>query len=338
MAEVSTVNVMQRPRRGLPILVALIALVLATGAVVAVFAGSRPTVVPAAATWGVPSASPVTSSGAAAAPSSAASPPPTVSGTPSGRPTATSGGAARTSTKKGVSTWSFAGMTQALADVHASWYYNWAADRGTGAAPAGVEFVPMIWGGAAVTSATLARVKTQGHVLLGFNEPDFSSQSNLTVDQALALWPQLMATGMRLGSPAPATGASSAGGWLDRFMTGAASHGYRVDFIALHWYGSDFAPGAATGQLRSYLQATYDRYHVPIWLTEYALINFSGSAKYPSPSQQAAFVTQSTTMLAALPYVERYAWFALPSKGTDTGLYRDGSTPTSAGAAYRAAG
>jgi hypothetical protein len=38
-----------------------------------------------------------------------------------------------------------------------------------------------------------------------------------------------------------------------------------------------------------------------------------------------------------LSYVERYAWFALPSKGDDTGLYTDGTTPTQVGLAYRAA-
>ncbi len=46
-------------------------------------------------------------------------------------------------------------------------------------------------------------------VLLGFNEPDMSSQSNMTVSDALRLWPRLMATGMRLGSPAVAANAAT---------------------------------------------------------------------------------------------------------------------------------
>ena len=39
-------------------------------------------------------------------------------------------------------------------------------------------------------------------------------------------------------------------------------------------------------------------------------------------------------------YVERYAWFALPAVGDSAafGLYQNGSTPTAAGKAYRAAG
>ncbi len=56
---------------------------------------------------------------------------------------------------------------------------------------------------------------------------------------ALGYWPQLMATGMTLGSPAVASGAASSGGWLDQFMSGVAAAGYRVDFITLHWYPFD---------------------------------------------------------------------------------------------------
>jgi Glycosyl hydrolase catalytic core len=239
--------------------------------------------------------------------------------------------------KKGVSAWYFPPITAALADVRASWYYTWAATRGNVVGPAGVEFVPMIWGADAVKQSTLDQAKSQGTSLLGFNEPDLKEQSNLSVAAALDLWPQLQNTGLRLGSPAPAYGAATAGSWFDQFMAGANSRGYRVDFIALHWYGSDFGP-AATSQLKSYLQAVYNRYHKPIWLTEYALINFSGSSKYPTPEQQAAFVTASVAMLESLSYVERYAWFALPATdGSGTGLYRPDGTPNAVGAAYRAA-
>ena len=134
-------------------------------------------------------------------------------------------------------------------------------------------------------------------------------------------------------------GAAEEGGWLDRFLAGARQRGYRVDFIALHWYGSDFSD-AAVGQLQGYIQSVYDRYHLPIWLTEYALINFSGAPKYPTDAQQAAFIGASTAMLQGLPYVERYAWFSLPvgDRGAGTGLYRANAVPTAAGRAYGAAG
>lgn len=244
--------------------------------------------------------------------------------------------AAATSARKGVSAWAFDGVTQDLADVGASWYYDWSYTAGGISAPAGTEFVPMIWGAASVTSANLAQAQQEGTELLGFNEPDLSGQANMTVEQALDLWPQLEATGLRLGAPAVAYGGDTPGGWLDQFMSGAAARGYRVDFIPLHWYGGDFSANA-TSELQSYLQNVYNRYHKPIWLTEYALTDYSsGTPVYPTQQQQAAFVTASTAMLDSLSFVERYAWFTLSTDGDGTGLY-DGTTPNAVGEAYRAA-
>jgi len=246
-----------------------------------------------------------------------------------------------TTAQKGVSVWNFAGVSQALKESGASWYYDWAATPNGLVSPPGVSFVPMIWGGASVTTGTLNEVKAEGDVLLGFNEPDQRGQANMSVQQALNLWPQLMATGMRLGSPAVSYDAATPGGWLDQFMTGAKAHGYRVNFITVHWYGGDFSTGPAVQQLESYVQAIYDRYHLPIWVTEFALTNFAGSTPtYPTEAQQAAFVTAAIKMLAGLSYVQRYAWFALPTSagsGT-TGLFNPGPAVTEVGRAFEAAG
>jgi hypothetical protein len=239
--------------------------------------------------------------------------------------------------KKGVSTWQFTGLAGAVKDVGAGWYYNWGTNNDS--MPASAEFVPMIWDENVVTAANLAKVRTEGSSLLGFNEPDLAGQAEMTVEQALDLWPQLQATGMRLGSPAVAYGGDTPGGWLDRFMAGAKQRQLRVDFIPLHWYGSDFSD-AATGQFMGYVKAVHDRYQLPIWVTEYGLMNFSGTPRFPNTAQITTFIRNSTTQLQATPYVERYAWFSLPAVGdsVDYGLYRDATTPTEAGKAYRAAG
>jgi Glycosyl hydrolase catalytic core len=245
------------------------------------------------------------------------------------------------STKKGAAIWKEDGITKAMSDSGVSWFYNWAADPEGVSAPPGVGFVPMIWGASSVTASTLATAKKNGTVLLGFQEPDLADQANMSVNQALDLWPKLEATNMRLGSPGVASGADRSGQWLDRFMTGARQRGYRVDFITLHWFGSDFRTANAVSQLQSYIKATYARYHKPIWVTQYALWNFSGSPAFPSAANQADFVTKSTAMLQKLSYVERYAWFGLAtfSDGSDgTGLYRPGGVPTASGKAYKAAG
>jgi hypothetical protein len=253
--------------------------------------------------------------------------------------------AARTTAKpaanarKGVSVWTFNGVNRALSKSGASWYYTWATGHQGINAPRGVSFVPMIWGAGSVTTANLQQVRHEGPDLLGFNEPDNSGQSNMLVSQALSLWPRLMATGLRLGSPAVAANAATPGSWLDQFMHGAKKRHYRVNFIAVHWYGGDFTTNAAVQQLKSYLQAIHSRYKLPLWLTEFALISFAGPTPvFPTPKQQAAFLTAATQMLQRLPYVQRYAWFALPATSGDgsAGLFRPGAVPTAAGRAFEA--
>ena len=313
-----------------------VSLVVATGAVGGTFAVAHARRPPAPATISV-----------AASPTSLAVPPMSLAThsahltQPTKKPTATPPAPVTVSSqRKGVSTWNFTGAQQALAESGASWYYNWGTTPNGITAPPGVSYVPMIWGAANVTSATLAEVSHEGNVLLGFNEPDMASQSNMSVSQALTLWPKLMATGMTLGSPAVATGAATPGGWLDQFMTGAKARGYRVNFITVHWYGGDFSTGPAVSEFESYLEAIYARYHLPIWVTEFALTSYSGgTASFPTEAQQAAFLTAATNMLDGLSYVQRYAWFALPTSagsGT-TGLFNPGPSVTQVGQAFEAA-
>jgi len=268
---------------------------------------------------------------------------PTATAAPAATPTATTSGAAEaagaTDVQKGVGVWTFDGVNKALALSGASWYYTWTPGHSGIATPRGTQFVPMIWGARDVTAAALDQVKGEGRYLLTFNEPDNGAQSNMTVSEALSLWPQLMATGMRLASPAVANGAATPGGWLDQFMQGATSRGYRVNFIALHWYGGDFVTSSAVAELRSYLQATYARYHLPIWLTEFALIGYNGgTAIFPTSAQQAAFLTAATQMLRGLSYLQRYSWFGLPAAAGDgsAGLFGPGAVSTAAGRAFQA--
>ncbi|MFI5835736.1 glycoside hydrolase family protein [Micromonospora sp. NPDC051300] len=235
--------------------------------------------------------------------------------------------------KKGVSAWAFPRVADGVRAVGAGWYYDWSADPADVPAPA--EFVPMIWGAGAVDD-DLDTARRSGTTLLGFNEPDLPQQANMSVEQALALWPRLERTGMRLGSPAVAAGADVPGGWLDRFLSGARERGMRVDFIALHWYGSDFGD-AAPQHLMDYVQAVHERYGLPVWVTEFSLTNFTGHPRYPSAGQLTEFIRQATARLQAAPYVERYALFPLPASGDAAaiGLYREDGMLTPAGEAYR---
>ena len=260
--------------------------------------------------------------------------------------------------KKGIGMWSSPTAQASLAASRVSWYYDWTPNQQTvlpgGGPPPGVEFVPMVWGAEDVTPARLAMAQALGTTLLGFNEPDRHDQANMSVEQALALWPQLVATGIRLGSPVAAELP-----WLQQFMSGARERGYRVDFVCLHWYGPDaatWASGAAVQELRDFLVAAHDQFKLPIWLTEFALVDWgmkSGRVKtvyggmptteigFPTWEQQAAFIRSATGMLDTLPFVERYAWFSLEcyfSVPNDTlHMFGDDGVPTPAAVAYRSA-
>lgn len=236
--------------------------------------------------------------------------------------------------RKGVALNPVEGAGQALRDSGASWYHNWTSSSAGMDKPEGVEYVPTIWGAGSVNDTELNKAKKEGRSLLTFNEPDLPQQANMTPEQALDLWPQLEKTGLRLGAPAVAGDGDKPGKWLDRFMKGAEERHLRVDFIPVHWYGSDFGP-EATDHLAGYLQRIHDRYKKPVWVTEYALTDFTKSpTRYPNEQEQTAFIKSSTKMLESLDFVKRYAWFALSTKTSPTGLY-DGANANAGGKAYR---
>ena len=243
------------------------------------------------------------------------------------------------SPKKGVGTWYFPHVHRAIAEINVSWFYTWQPHPTHITQPDRVEFVPMIWGETFVEPKQLELAKKSGSVLLGFNEPDRPDQANMTVQQALDLWPHLMATGMRVGSPATAADPSLPGSWLEEFMDRAKARGYRVDFVCVHWYGEEFDIDGAVNQLKNFLQAVHRKFQLPIWLTEYSLIRWSDPPTYPSWEQQAEFAAKSIEMLETLPFVERYAWYSLPTwvkDGSDrNSLYYQDGRLTPAGVAYQ---
>ena len=186
------------------------------------------------------------------------------------------------------------GAPEMAATLKAHWYYNWGPN---GDSRPGLEFVPMQKGKWHVNPQVLGALKAKGaKVLLGFNEPERKDQGNLTVEEALELWPQLMDTGLRLGSPAPS---SDGGGmaWLDRFMEGVAKRKLRVDFIAVHWYRS-----ADPKQFEAWIEELHRKYRRPIWVTEF-------DAQY-SGGDRDRFAAQSFKILDRLRCVERYNYFS----------------------------
>ena len=225
--------------------------------------------------------------------------------------------------------------TGAVDGLGCRWYYNWTPSPAkTGIA---AEFIPMIWSDRFATKRNLAAVKEAGYpALLGFNEPDGEGQADMKVSEAIELWPKLMETGLRLGSP----GTCMAAPWLDEFMTVARQKNLTVDILCLHWYG-DITKQGVNEEFHRYLEEYSETYHLPIWLTEYSGGDFDYHLRKTTVEDNARFARDTIKLMESLPYVERYAWFSTWSMPKDkhystVGLYEpDKKTLTPVGLAYR---
>lgn len=193
-------------------------------------------------------------------------------------------------------------------DIGAHWMYSW-GNTLQEEIPDNVEFVPMFWGKGSVTDENLDRIKqlvAEGKVkyVLGFNEPDGAEQANMTVDEAIALWPRLEEIGVPLISPATVNPTNV---WMTEFMDKAVANGLRIDYVGVHHYGGNNVLGFINK-----LKETYEAYDRPIWITEFAVADWSAATpennKY-SEEEVLAFMQQVLPALDDIDWVHRYSWF-----------------------------
>jgi hypothetical protein len=197
-----------------------------------------------------------------------------------------------------------------------SWSYNW-ANQSPGGDPR-IEFVPMLWGGMSLNQTIPAGSK----YLLGFNEPNFNSQANMTAPQAAADWPTVEAEAKGSGAAIVSPGVNFCGSASDASMCTdpavtdpytylkdflAACPGCTVDGIAVHAYYCDVP------SLRAYLEGNTDaggslqgfvQFGKPIWLTEFSC------DKTHTVADQKAYMQAAVPYLESNPNVKRYAWFS----------------------------
>lgn len=223
-----------------------------------------------------------------------------------------------------------------LTELRCRWVYTW-----TGTIPPdlpdGVAFIPMIRSKNAQPEriANVAENAKQHGIteLLGLNEPDAKRQDDMSVEEALDLWPLLMETGLRLGSPGCVHPDRD---WMIDFMAGVKERDLRVDFISVHSYG-----GPEAKPLIRRLEKVHDMFGLPLWITELGVGDWRASSveenQHP-PETVLIFMQEVLPMLEELEFLERYAWFpALPSNpalGTSA-LFDESGTLTPLGEFYR---
>ncbi|KAI0320423.1 glycoside hydrolase, partial [Amylostereum chailletii] len=186
-----------------------------------------------------------------------------------------------------------------------SWYYSW----GPSSFDTDLEFVPMFWGTKDIDqwqgSINQTVAERDVHAVLGFNEPQESSQSNISPQDGATLWKTyvepLKSQGIRLGSPATSS-APSGKQWIQDWLAACAG-GCSVDFIALHWYDVN-----ATNFI-AYLEDFHQTFGLNLWVTEWACQNFNNVQDQCSAEDIREFMNTTQSFMDHTDYVERYAWF-----------------------------
>lgn len=232
--------------------------------------------------------------------------------------------AAAKSPKRGLSENEFQFKAQMAAVAPGvSWFYNWGPEIGRYLANENVmEYVPMCWNGS--YDADKIRAWVAAHpdceYLLGFNEPNFSNQADMTPQAAAAKWPevQALARELNLKLVAPALNTSpnppyqDPTKWMDEFVAIVGSDAF--DYTAVHSYGGFQA-------LKNIATTFHDRYGKDVWVTEFCYWPEEGNPNsYVSPDSQIASMMQSVEWLEKTPWIFRYAWFkAIGNSDADKG-------------------
>ncbi|MFM2294196.1 MAG: hypothetical protein RLZZ350_609 [Verrucomicrobiota bacterium] len=226
----------------------------------------------------------------------------------------------RWTSKKG-----WAGALQNL--VNPYWSYDW--DNST-ASGADAEYVPMRhdlnWN--AYGNINSKQGSTHS---LGFNEPDKTDQANMTVATAIANWPNMVKSGLRVGAPAVSDSGTTGTGlsWLYSFIAQADALNYRVDYIPVHWYKCE----QSASQFYNYLLGVYQTTGRPVWITEYNNGANWCTTTPPTLAANAAKMQTFVDMFESAPFVERYAVYNWV--GTERMMVDAGGALTAAGIVYR---
>lgn len=201
-----------------------------------------------------------------------------------------------------------------------SWYYNWGNTiRGYLADQESLEYVPMCWNGNFSSEDIKAFCQSHPYVkyILGFNEPNFKAQANMTPAEAAEKWPevQALAKELNLKIVAPALNYSpdypyyQPTDWMDEFVSLVGLDAF--DYTAIHNYGG-------FGVLVDLATKFHDKYGKPVWVTEFCY--WPGEVGNVSPSSQIASMVESVEWLEQTDWIYRYSWFkAIGNSSSNSG-------------------
>ncbi|KAJ9621517.1 hypothetical protein H2203_007004 [Taxawa tesnikishii (nom. ined.)] len=204
-----------------------------------------------------------------------------------------------------------------------SWAYNW--DSATTGLSSAFKFIPMLWGTASThtdswSANAKAAIASGSTHLMSFNEPDLSTQANLSPEDAATAYKTYMmpfAGQAKLGAPAVTNGGSGMGlDWLDAFLT--ACTGCQIDFVSIHWYDS----ATNIDYFKSHVQnATNVAGGKPVYLTEFGATG--------TDAQVSTFLETVMPWMDGQDFMEGYSYFMVSD-----GLLVSGTEPSTYGSTY----
>lgn len=279
---------------------------------------SMPAVIPTS--YNIPAAAAPSYNSPAAAASSSSTTAAAAASTPSSSYSGSTSG-----TKRGLP-YNDASLTDCFAGSKVSWAYNWGSSS-DGLDTSKFEYVPQLWSGSSSfltnwESDVKTALGSGSKYILGFNEPDLSSQANMQPGDAATAYKSYItdlfgSSGVTLGSPAVTNGGGDMGlTWLSSFL-GSCSD-CNIGFVALHWYDSY----ANTDYFKQHITQAHEQTGLPVWVTEFGTTD-------GSDEQISGFLEEVMPWMDEQSFVERYAYFM-----ASDGKLNSGSEMSSYGSTY----
>ncbi|KXL49450.1 glycoside hydrolase family 128 protein, partial [Acidomyces richmondensis BFW] len=205
-----------------------------------------------------------------------------------------------------------------------SWAYNWASS--SSGLSSGINYIPLLWGTSSDftdswnTNAQSA-ISAGAEYLFSFNEPDDSSQANLSPSAAAAAYLEYMepfAGKAKLCAPSVTNGGGSMGlDWLNAFLAECST--CTIDCVNIHWYD--------TYQNADYFKTQVNNASAisggkPVFVSEFGCTD-------GSDSDISGFLEDVMPWMDANSNVTGYAYFMVSD-----GLLVSGTAPSSYGETY----
>ncbi|MGD0382439.1 MAG: glycosyl hydrolase [Thermoguttaceae bacterium] len=201
----------------------------------------------------------------------------------------------------------------------AGWYYTWGTGTGSPGTFDALNY-PEFWGSASQSTIDTTLTRNPNYIL-GYNEPEVSTQANMSVATAIANWTTISnstvaynsAHGTNIQLVSPAVSDTTAGkAWMTDFHTQAVAAGLKVDEVAFHWYG--WSTPSNISQAAANFEGSVNWYHnlwnKPVFITEFAIHDWGGSytdAQIIEANRQ--FLSIVIPWMESTSYVAGYSWY-----------------------------